>query len=371
MSDKTPHERVMDGTSWNEFCDTLKAAGGAVLSDTAPDDPFDRAEGFRYLSRLTRAALETFLEYADPKAPALNRPVHETAKIGADNPDNYYMRAAISGRYEYRLYGNRGTVNYLGFGAQSAGVASSGDSEQAGYVEARDMEIAADGSFELWLSKQPRPGNWLPLSDDTEALIVRQTFLDRDSEVPADLRIERVDGDAHPEPLTPEKLDAGLQSAAGLVLSCANLFASWASGFEQHANELPRFDDSVSMGAGGDPNIAYYHSYWELAPDEALVIEVMPPECDSWNFQLDNWWMESLDYRFHRIHTNKHIASYQPDGSIRIVVAHSDPGLPNWIETTGHSRGTMCFRWIRAKEHPEPTTRVVAFSDLASLPEQS
>jgi len=360
-------DRAMDGTSWNEFCDTLKAAGAVVLGENTPTDPLDRAEGFRYLSRLTRAALESFLEYSDPLAPALNRPVHETAKIGADNPDNYYMRAAISGKHVYRLYGKRGTVNYLGFGAQSPGVASSGDSAQAGYIEAKDMEIAPDGSFELWLSVEPRPGNWLPLAEDSESLIVRQTFLDRDTETPADLKIERVDGTGRPDPLTPEKLDAGLNSASGLVLGCATLFAGWASGFEEHANELPRFDDSVSMGAGGDPNIAYYHSYWELAPDEALVIEAMPPECDMWNFQLDNWWMESLDYRFHRVHTNKHIASYEPDGAVRIVVAHEDPGLPNWIETTGHARGTMCFRWIRAKEHPQPQTRVVEFKDLAAL----
>lgn len=367
MAEKTPFERAMDGTSWNEFCDTLKAAGGAVLDEKSPTDPLDRAEGFRYLSRLTRAALETFLEYADPLAPALNRPVHETAKIGADNPDNYYSRAAVSGDYDYRIWGNRGTVNYLGFGAQSAGVASSGDSQQAGYIEAQDMQIDADGNFELWLSREPREGNWLPLSADSDSVIVRQTFLDRDSEVPADLRIECVGGDTRPAPLTPERLDAGLQSAAGLVISCANLFAGWTRGFEAHANQLPRFDDSVSMGAGGDPNIAYYHSYWELGPEEALVIEATPPECESWNFQLDNWWMESLDYRFHKIHVNKHTAEYAGDGSVRIVVAHRDPGLPNWIDTTSHSRGTMCFRWIRAKEHPQPATRVVKFSDLSSL----
>ena len=358
-------ERAMDGRSWEAFCDTLKSAGQTILGEETPDDPLDRAEGFRYLSRLTRAALETFVEYADPAAPALNRPVHETAKIGADNPDNHYMRAAVSSAHEYRIVGKRGTVNYLGFGAQSPGVASSGDSEQAGYVEARDLEIGADGSFVLHVSKEPRPGNWLPMAEDTESVIVRQTFQDREGEVPADLRIERVDGDGRPEPFTPEQLDAGLTAAAGLVKSCAALFAGWTHGFKQHANELPLFDAAVSLGAGGDPNITYYHSYWELGEDECLVIEADPPECESWNFQLDNYWMESLDYRFHRIHVNKHTASYEPDGSVRIVVSHRDPGVPNWIETTGHRRGTMCFRWIRAKETPQPRTRVVPFAEVA------
>ena len=67
--------------------------------------------------------------------------------------------------------------------------------------------------------------------------------------------------------------------------------------------------------------------------------------------------MESLDYRYQTIHTNKHLADYESD-AVRLVVAHEDPGRPNWLDTAGHTSGTMCFRWIRAEEHPVPATRV-------------
>jgi hypothetical protein len=366
VSDPTPSERLMSGRSWEEFCDTLKGAGRTVLAEGSPDTPLDRAEGFRYLSRLARAALEAFVEYADPRAPALHRPVHETAKIGADNPDNYYQHATISGAYEYRISGTRGTIHYLDFATQSGGVASSGASRQGGHLDAADLDIAPDGSFEIAVSCEERPGNWLRMTPDSEALIVRQTFLDREREEPARLRIERVGGGEPPAPLTPEALDRGLAAAGNLVVSCAALFSSWAQGFQKHTNQLPKFDDAVSMGAGGDPNICYYHSYWRLAPDEALVIEVTPPVCESWNFQLDNHWMESLDYRFHRIHVNKHTARYADDGSVRVVVAHRDPGVDNWIDTAGHAQGTMCWRWIRADSHPQPRTRVVALAELGA-----
>ena len=366
MSEETPLDRVMTGRTWEEFCDTLKAAGQTIIGEGSPEDPLDRAEGFRYLSRLTRASLENFLEFADPLAPVLHRPVHETAKIGADNPDNYYQSAAISGAHEYRIRGQRGTIHYLDFGTQSPGVAGSGNSEQAGHLDASDLEMDAEGRFEILLSCDEKPGNWLRMTPETSQLIVRQTFLDRTKEKPAELTIERLGGDGKPAPLTAEQLDAGLKSASGLVVACSSLFSSWAQGFrENHANQLPKFDDSVSMGAGGDPNICYYHSYWTLGPEDALVIESEVPECESWNFQLDNHWMESLDYRFHTIHVNKHTAVYEPDGSVRIVVAHEDPGLPNWIETVGHRQGTMCFRWIRATEHPQPRTRVVKRSELS------
>lgn len=98
-----------------------------------------------------------------------------------------------------------------------------------------------------------------------------------------------------------------------------------------------------------------------------LLIEVMPPECEHRNVQVNNYWMESLDYRYHTIHTNKKLARYEDDGSVRLVVAHRDPGLPNWLETAGHTSGTMCFRWIKASEHPEPGTRVVNMSELEAL----
>ena len=365
MSDETSIDRIRTGKSWDEFCDTLKAAGQTILADGAPQDPLDQAEGFRYLSRLTRASLETFIEYADPAAPELHRPVHETVKIGADNPDNYYQNAQISGAYEYRIVGQRNTIHYLDFATQTAGVAVTGNTQQSGHLDAEDLEIAADGSFEIVLSCDEKPGNWLRMVPETVQLIVRQTYLDRSSEVPADLRIERIGGQERPAPLTPELVDTGLASAAGVVIGCASMFFDWAKGFQAHTNELPKFDDSVSMGAGGDPNICYYHSYWALGPEQALVIEVTPPKCRTWNFQLDNHWMESLDYRYFRIAVNKHTATYEPDGSVKIIVAHKDPGHPNWIETAGHRQGTMCFRWIRADEHPQPQCRVTDLSKLS------
>jgi len=365
---RTPEDRaarrIVSGKSWEEFCDTLKAAGAAVSGMNAPMDPLDQAEGYRYLSRLARAGLESFIEYSDPKAPVLRRMVHETAKIGADNPDNHYFNAAISGRYEYRLRGRRGTVHFLELSTQKNNYAGGGGLELTGRLDSTELALKADGTFEVAVSRERRPGNWLPLQEDSGMLILRQTFLDKGAEEPCELTIERVGGDGLPSPVTAESIDRGLASAGKLVAGVSLLFARWASGFRRHTNELPQMDPQRSTDAGGDPEIAYYHSYWRLEPDEALVIEATPPECAYWNFQLNNHWMESLDYRYHRIHVNKHTARYREDGSVRIVVAHEDPGVENWIQTVGHSCGTMCLRWIKADRHPQPRTRVVKINEL-------
>jgi hypothetical protein len=358
------YRRLVSGRTWNDFCDTLKSAGAAVMGPKAPKDPLDQAEGYRYLSRLIRGGLENFVEYADPKAPVFRRMVHETVKMGADNPDNYYQNATISGEYEYRITGIRNTVNFLGFSTQRGNYGRGGGLPPSGFLDAKDMHIEPDGSFEIIVSRTKHRGNWLPMESDSSLLIVRQTFLDRETEIPADLEIRRIGGDGMPSPVTAKSIDEGLSTAGKLVVGASLLFAKWANDFSKHTNELPQMPPEVSNRAGGDPKIAYYHSYWKLEPDEALLIEAVVPPCEHWNFQLNNHWMESLDYRYFRIHINKHTAVYEPDGSVRIIVAHRDPGHPNWIRTVGHSRGTMCFRWVKADEHPQPRCRVMKHTEL-------
>lgn len=361
------NQRVVSGKAWIEFCDNLKAAGAALAYPGTPRDPFQQAEGLRYLSRLTRAGLEAYVEYSDPAFPVLRRMVHETVKLGADNPDNHYLNAQISGKYEYRIVGKRNTIHYVGFFTQNGSYGTTGGLSPCGVLEHSDLKTDPDGNFEIILSKEPRGDNWLKIEDDSSLLMVRQTYLDRENESPIDARIEVINGNKIPDPITPEQVDEGLKTAALFVAGAPFLFAKWAKGFQKHVNKLPVFDPEISNAAGGDANIIYHHSYWKLAPDEALVIEVKPPACDTWNFQLNNYWMESLDYRYFPISINKHSAKYEKDGSVRVIISHQDPGIPNWINTCDHTEGTMCWRWYRlaqGNEPVEPKCSVVKFSEI-------
>ncbi|RMF15878.1 MAG: hypothetical protein D6761_07165, partial [Candidatus Dadabacteria bacterium] len=269
---------VQTGAVWDEFCGTLNAAAAALDFPGAPDDPFNRAEGFRYLTRLARAGLEQFLEYQYPAFPQLRRMVHETVKMGADNPDNYYQNCVIDGRYDYRIEGNRGTVALLSFATKSGHYGQGGGMPPVDEVDARDLDIGSNGELVLHLSTRKQAGNWLRIADGPGLLIVRQTFLDRAGEQRADLKIRCLNGPDQPEPLGPEQLVDGLRQASLLVAGASALFAKWSRDFQKHTNELPLFDPEVSIAAGGDPNIAYYMSHWRLAPDEALVIETPVPD---------------------------------------------------------------------------------------------
>ena len=124
--DDVAEQRVVSGKAWEEFCDSLKAAGAAMNFPGAPRDPFNQAEGYRHLSRLTRAGLMAFIEHADPNAPVMHRVANETTKLGADNPDNYYYTAALNGSYDYKITGQRNTIAYLSIGTQSGNYGQGG-----------------------------------------------------------------------------------------------------------------------------------------------------------------------------------------------------------------------------------------------------
>ncbi len=360
-------QRIVSGKAWSEFCDHLKTAGAALVYPGAPTDAFQQSEGLRYLTRLTRAALEAYVEYGDVEFPELRRMVHETVKLGADNPDNYYQNAQISGAQEYRITGKRNTINYIGFFTQNGVYGEPGGMSPCGVLEQNDLQLEADGSFEIMLSKTKKGKNWLKIEDSTSLLIVRQTFLNREKEVIASLKIENLNGKKSPNQVTPERMDKGLQTAALFIAGAPLLFSRWANGFRKHPNQLPRFSPEISNAAGGDANIVYYHSYWNLKPDEALVIRFIPPDCETWNFQLNNYWMESLDYRYFPICINKHSAVAEKDGSIRIIVSKDNHGFANWIDTCNHTEGTMCLRWYRLINGAEPVDPDCTVVKLAEL----
>lgn len=253
--------RVMEGQSWSDFCRALEAAGDIVLARTTPASPIDRAEGYRYLTRLTRIGLEMMLEHADPDFPTFYAASHPTGKIGGDNPDNLYQNATIAGDREYRIWGRRNTVPYLSFGTKANRYATEGTMASTGELEAAEMVFDKDGSFEVSVSRERKPGNWLPLAADTSMLLVRQTFLDRANEVAADVRIERVSGPEKPEPLTPQKLDRGLASAAAFVTGTARTFVNWVEEFRKYPNAFAPFPQETCYRTGGDPLIYYLHGY--------------------------------------------------------------------------------------------------------------
>jgi hypothetical protein len=291
-----------------------------------------------------------------------------TQKFGVDNPDQLYQWARISADYDYRLSGSRGTVSYIGIGVYG-GSAGGGGRRTIAHRNVFELEASPGGGVDVVLSSRPHPGNWIRLEPGTSTIIVRQTRNDIDGEVLADLKLERIDAPPLPPPLASLQVTKGLERAARQILGTISVFADLADRWRASPNVLHPSDTRMAEQSFGDPDIYYVGGYWKLAPDEALVIDLEPPECVYWGFLLCNYWTESLEYRYRPVSTNKHRAVRHRDGRVRIVIAHVDPRLPdvNWMDTEGHAEGTMTLRWLLAEATPVPVPNVVKHRDLVGI----
>ncbi|QIX26508.1 DUF1214 domain-containing protein [Nocardioides sp. JQ2195] len=353
--------------AWHDFCDQLRDAGASLVAEGAPQDDFSQAEGMRSLIRMLRYATINSIENSDPMYPSISECLDPNmkCKIGGDNPDNIYMRMNVSGKYRYRVSGTRGTVPLMTFGSKVHKFDSDGTLASTGELHSDDIPVDENGHFSFIVSKEkPAEGAWLPMEDDTTNIVGRQSFQDRANEVRADVKIELLDQQPTPAPLDPAVFIEQLRTATATVKGISSLFSGWARRFSERPNEMPDWGQDYFQTTGGDPTIFYGQAYWRLAPDEAWVLETEVPDCEYWNFVLQNYWMESLDHDRMNTYINNHTAKLNDDGTLTIVVAAEDPGFGNWLTTASHEEGTAMLRWVKADHHPLPKCKVVKLSDL-------
>ena len=342
--------------AWETFTASLQRAG-VLIREASPDDPLDRAEGERYLARLTRWAIGTLVEQADTAHPVFG---WESPKIGGDNPDYLYGSVSISGSLEYEVTCRANDAYRIGIGTYAGGLGTSSGLRCTGYLSTEDLREESDGSLRIQVACDERDGNWLPMHADSTSILIRETVLDRRSQRPADFDIVCVADTATVSMPSPDPADLARRvAAAGLTVEAVVAqFLTWTARLAAQPNTLRPLDPDLLEQAQGDRDTRYYNGYFELRDGEALVIDVDPGPCDYWNLQLANHWLESLDFLHLRTHVNNATAERSPDGKARVVVASTDPGAVNWLETGGHGRGCLAMRVVRGIRDPVIATSV-------------
>jgi hypothetical protein len=126
---------------------------------------------------------------------------------------------------------------------------------------------------------------------------------------------------------------------------------------------------SGSEGGGrGTPDQTYALGPFALGPEEALVMDVRFPACAYASAAVWNRFSQTVDRRFHRSTLNHREAVRDPGGGARLVAAHRDPGVPNWLDTGGRTRGSIFWRFLLAEGTPPPIAcRVVPLRDVVAL----
>ena len=351
------------GRAFHALLDTLRDADTTFLEGPRAEmDALGVAEGYRHLTHLLGYAFELYLE-GDPERPAFTPLASPTRKILGDNVDSLYHFAPLRGDRRYRIRGRRGNEVYLAFCVYGGKPDGEWSERVVANLSQRDLTCAADGSFEIVLAESPPSDapNAITLAPDAVCVIVRQYFLDRRDLRPATFEIAPLDRVPAPPPLDDATLARRLGAVATFVRETIQ-FAPLPAGLPPNLLGPP-MPWSPHTPGWGTPDNVYSLGLFRLGPDEALVIEGRSPGCVYFGAQLWNRYMQSLDYRWHRVSLNAAEIAFEPDGSFKLVVAHRNPGLPNWLDTAGHREGVVFCRWLQADALPEqPTTRLVTIA---------
>jgi hypothetical protein len=401
--------------AWDDLIASLERARDGIDQEElmpAPGTPRNLAEGYRYLMGFVHHAVERAF-HEDPVRPAFRNALSIVNRSTIDNADAIYFYAPIDGRESYVIRGQAGDTrvwrgespapsgsqapHYLIFETSHGVMAGdSGDlreltpgvKTQTGRLDSGTIQVDRDGHFEILLAPE-RPaghtGNFIAtrkvvsrphpfdatVPNERFAMYVsgRQLFNDWEREEAIHFAIHQLGAEGTaPAPYDPERAAAELRRCGKLVRSHMHFWnVFWTDlmgtyGPREHTipgigfprNDFNQINAASGATGGGMSTNLYAGGVFELEPDEALIVESeIRLEPQYIGFQLGNLWGESIEYAHATGSLNGHQSEVDPDGVIRLVIAHRDPGVPNWLDTTGHREGFMSPRWAYS-ETPSP-----------------
>ena len=331
--------------------------------------PMDFAEARRVMLHVLMHALQAWLE-ADPARPFFTPFINQHKKMLGDNPDARYFSAVVDDRHSYRIRGNLAGATYtsftleLGAGADGDGIGST----------LNDTQFRADknGDYEIILSAEKVEGNWMPMTKGASSLTTRHYYEreesinnDRLHHIPLNIEnLERVP--PRPAP-TDSSIAAGIRRVTefvrgNVITMNAQNSPPWVSRVPNQFIPPKKDDTHDSITYAARDNV-YSMAPWVLAPGQALVMRGRFPACRFSNVVLFNRFLQTLNYEERSVSLNRAQTVLNDDGGFEMVIAHKDPGRPNWLDTEGRPYGIIFWRFqLPEGDIPPLETEVITLS---------
>lgn len=334
--------------------------------------PEDIVGSHRALMHILETVLVGYFEQ-DARKPDFRRIVTTSRKLTGDNSDAIYFDSVVSPDYVYDVKGEMNGAVYFSMtienDAESDTITTTG-----GVINDNDIDIDKDGKFVVTLGGPAQERNWLPLGDGASRVTTRHYFEHAD---PAALDpameprmvINCLSETDIPTPPNDESVSAGIQRVCNLLRSRTLNMMPMTSGTPPNfvslvPNEFPPPQEP------GDFGLAAVDAHYSMAPffinsDEALVITGRWPDCRFGNVCLWNRFQQTYDYASRPVSLNRVQTKLEDDGSFKMVIAHEDPGLDNWLDTEGNLFGLVFWRFFLVEGEAEtPQASVVKLADL-------
>lgn len=362
--------------AWRRFHDTqTEVLGWMTGSERFAEWPQHRAKAYHAMME----ALAMCYNFA--VAPRMTHPrvqvntgwFSDFYTLGQNGPDLHYALFFLDGAQDYRLSGNYGDCRLILFQLINH-LSGHPDSRM---IADHDLEEFArpDGSFDIVLSARPQPGPSIRLDPQCDRhFVLMRRFMGGPHEQPSTVRLERTseipvnhyDAEEFDEATMARRIDAATNFLRYLIHDFnMQLFTTYV-GVGGGMNNMAFLPGTITSQVGSSFS-NYAMAGFDLAEDEALIITLDPlPDGVYWSIQLGDVWSRSLNFMYRQTSLNMAQVTMDSDGACRFVVAHEDPGIANWLDTTGRGQGTAVFRNYKATGQPVPDTRKVKFADIAA-----
>lgn len=313
------------------------------------------AEGYSAMLDLLAVGLDCYIHNSadDPRFVRLVSPIR---KIGGDNADALYYFAPLHPEKAYRVTGTLGSAAYLAF--TTYGGSTPKKFHIVSNTSTPDLEVAPDGTFTLRVDPGSRAdaGNTVGTDATTNCLIVRRYYLDKDA-MRDDPGVQSIRPDASapvPPLLSGDEMGRRIRRLEQFLRGWFKITPIPLPPIPPAYNKMtPPRPASGDSGHWSTPDNMHSFGFFHLKDDEALFIDGRSPKCLYWSVHLWNPYLQTYDYAHHRCALNSAEVELREDGSWELVVAHHDPGHPNWISTAGHPRGFVYFRWLKSERAPD------------------
>jgi Protein of unknown function (DUF1214) len=265
--------------------------------------------------------------------------------FGGDNPDTIYGMIPVDPYARYRLIGKKFNDK---FDAPVQLASNLSLSSTLGMISWEEMQFEHDGTFVITIDPEPANGraNHIQSSPDAKFVLLRYTRSDWSAK-PLAYRVERLDAPLA-APLTFDQL---AERAALYVVDDIPASVYWLSMVDEL--EFNSFKPIFTTGqVGGMWTARMSFAKLALEDDEAYVLTISLADARFFNLVLMDYWQDTIDYGRRLTSSNDIQANHNPDGTITFVISKQDPGVYNWIDTTGLKYPKVMLRWQQLPKDP-------------------